>query len=60
MIIVARTIRKFDRTELAYAPERVAAVQGLRRSSAAGPQDSRPRRVRTRSAARRAAINEKW
>lgn len=38
-------------------PARVARVQGLRHSSAAGPQDRQaPRRERSRSAARGAAI----
>lgn len=38
-------------------PARVARVQNLRRSSAAGPQDRQsPRRERSRSAARDAAI----
>lgn len=35
---------------------RVARVQSLRASSAAGPQDHSPRRQRSRSAARTAAI----
>lgn len=37
---------------------RVQRVQELRRSNAAQPQDSRPKRQRTRAAARRAAIKE--
>lgn len=36
----------------------VRADQERRRSGAAGPQDSRPRRQRTRAAARTAAIRD--
>lgn len=39
-------------------PSKVQRVQELRRSNAATPQDSRPRRQRTRAAAKRAAIKE--
>lgn len=47
--------KRFSFTE-SQNPQRVARVQNLRRSSAAGPQDHTPRRQRSRSAARTAAI----
>lgn len=54
---MGRTVRRMTKDDLADSPERVAAVQGLRRSNASGPMaDRRTRRVRTRSAARTAAI----
>lgn len=39
-------------------PEYIEAMRELRRSNAARPQDSRPHRLRTRQATRRAAIRE--
>ncbi|MCX5066701.1 hypothetical protein OOJ91_12505 [Micromonospora lupini] len=39
-------------------PAYVRTDQERRRSGAAGPQDSRPRRQRTRAAARNAAIRD--
>lgn len=53
-----RTISKDDRAEWAMSADHLAAVQGLRRSSAASKHDSRPRRQRTRAAARRFAVKE--
>jgi hypothetical protein len=46
-----------DKQEVRF--ERITAVQERRRSGASGPHgDRRQRRVRTRSAARRAAVEE--
>lgn len=39
-------------------PKRVLRTQELRRSNAAGSQDSRPNRQRTRATIKRAAIKE--
>lgn len=42
----------------AFTDTQLQAVQGRRRSNAAGPHDHRPKRLRTRGAARRHAIQE--
>jgi len=42
----------------AKSPEQVQATLALRRSGAAGGHDSRPRRGRTRQAAKHAALRE--
>lgn len=47
--------KRFSFTE-GQDPQRVTRVQDLRRSSAAGAQDHSPRRQRSRSASRNAAI----
>jgi hypothetical protein len=52
--------RKYVAPEFATGrnPHRVAAVQARRRSNAAGAHNPIPRQFRTRSAAKRAAIEE--
>jgi hypothetical protein len=52
--------RKYTAPEFAAGrnPHRVAAVQQRRRSNAAGAHNSTPRQFRTRSAAKRTAIEE--
>lgn len=41
-------------------PEMAAAMRGLRSSNAATSHDNRPKRVRTRSNSKRAAISNGW
>jgi hypothetical protein len=51
--------KRFAFTEGQDSP-RVTRVQDLRRSSAASPQDHSPRRQRSRSASRNAAIQRSY
>jgi len=41
-------------------PEYIAAMRGIRSSSAAGTHDNRPKRELSRSNAKKASINNGW
>lgn len=51
-------MKKQDRRQHAAPAAKVGAVQELRRSGAAGKHDPRPKRLRTRQAAKAAALRE--
>lgn len=55
--MATKTASKFRPTA---NPEMAAAMRELRRSSAASSHDNRPKRQRTRSASKRAAIKGGW